>query len=646
MREIFIKYNPYRLETVITVDGDAPKENSRLNFGDERRLQEWVEELPGILFEECSERDFRIIFHGTLLDYEDVEAMAREASKNGFHIELTHIPAKEVSDKESAIDEIFHEIRTGPFDELKKPDLIHAFEMARNSDFEVNVVATMSAGKSTLINALLGRKLMPSKQQACTATITEIKDNDADHFRAEVYDAEGKLIQTVPELTLEIMRSLNEDPEVSKIRAEGNIPFVTADDISLVLVDTPGPNNSIDKEHRAVTYRALESRSKPVVAYLLNASQLGVNDDSNLLNDVAESMKVGGKQSRDRFIFVLNKLDQFRYGEDSVEDALADVRAYLNDRGIKNANIYPASAITALDIRTVLAESDNYSKEIVAEAKHAANRFNESSWLHLDNFAPLTPSARKEVEARLADAAARNDSRETALIHCGIVPIEMAIRTYVQKYAKTAKIKNIVDTFSKRLESAGCLENTKQRIAENQDKQKEILDNIEAIKKKLAHGDEAKRFKSRIEAINYDAEVKRTAESIVMEALRGVTDLLARHSSSKYTREEAETLCKEFAKSAEALQAKFQVKLENLIENHVCKSAAGLLNEYKKKITELDQNLNVGDIVIKPFELMTGAIEGLNNISMILDASESTEKIGRSLVITENTKKSSGSGAG
>lgn len=124
MREIFIKYNPYRLETVITVDGDAPKENSRLNFGDERRLQEWVEELPGILFEECSERNFRIIFHGTLLDYEDVEAMAREASKNGFHIELTHIPAKEVSDKESAIDEIFHEIQTGPFDELKKPDLI------------------------------------------------------------------------------------------------------------------------------------------------------------------------------------------------------------------------------------------------------------------------------------------------------------------------------------------------------------------------------------------------------------------------------------------------------------------------------------------------------------------------------------------
>ena len=79
MREIFIKYNPYSLETTILIDNAAPKQNSRLNFGD-RRLQEWIEELPEILFEECSSRDFKIIFHGAILDYEDVEAMRRKAA--------------------------------------------------------------------------------------------------------------------------------------------------------------------------------------------------------------------------------------------------------------------------------------------------------------------------------------------------------------------------------------------------------------------------------------------------------------------------------------------------------------------------------------------------------------------------------------
>ena len=59
MREIYISYNPYRLETEITVDGQAPKMNSRLNCGD-RRLQEWVEELPQILYEECSTKEFNL----------------------------------------------------------------------------------------------------------------------------------------------------------------------------------------------------------------------------------------------------------------------------------------------------------------------------------------------------------------------------------------------------------------------------------------------------------------------------------------------------------------------------------------------------------------------------------------------------------
>ena len=281
MREIQIKYNPYRLETEILIDGETPKQNSKLNFAD-RRLQEWVEDLPDILFEECSSRDFKLIFHGTILDYEDIEAMAIEAQKKNINIELEHIPAKEVADKEAAISEIFDEIQAGPFEELKQPDIIKAFNMAKSSDFEVNVIATMSAGKSTLINSLLRQRLMPAKQEACTATITEIKDNDGKQFMAKAYDTNGTLLQVLPEVTLKDMETMNQDPNVSKIRIEGNIPFVSSDDVSLVLVDTPGPNNSRDPEHKAATYRMLSESSKAVVLYILNATQLAVNDDYNL----------------------------------------------------------------------------------------------------------------------------------------------------------------------------------------------------------------------------------------------------------------------------------------------------------------------------------------------------------------------------
>ena len=358
MKRVFIKYNPYQVTTEITIDDKPLKKNSKLNVPDQR-LQEWVDNLPDILFEECSTKDFEITFHGTILDFEDVAAVAEEAKAKGINITLKHIPAKEVKDKEQAIADIFAEIQNGPFEELKQSDVVKAFEMAKSSDFEVNVVATMSAGKSTLINSLLGQRLMPAKQEACTATITEIKDNDSDHFTAKVYDKSGKLIETHPELSYEIMDRLNANPAVSKIRAEGNIPFVTSEDVSLVLVDTPGPNNSRDPEHRAATYRMLSESSKTVVLYIMNATQLAVDDDNTLLKHVAESMKVGGKQSRDRFIFVVNKLDDFKKGEDSVDAALKKVRDYLADNGIENPNIYPASALTALNIRTILAQSDD-----------------------------------------------------------------------------------------------------------------------------------------------------------------------------------------------------------------------------------------------------------------------------------------------
>lgn len=635
MKKIFIKYNPYQVTTEISIDDNPLKKNSRLNFGD-RRLQEWVDDLPSILFEECNTRDFDITFHGTIPDYEDIVAMAEEAKAKDINITVSHIPAKEVKDKETAIQEIFDMIQEGPFEELKKPDVIRAFELAKSSDFEVNVVATMSAGKSTLINSLLGQKLMPAKQEACTATITEIKDNDADHFNAHVYDKDGNLIESHDELTYSIMERLNSNPMVSKIRIEGNIPFVTSEDVALVLVDTPGPNNSRDPEHRAATYRMLSESSKTVVLYIMNATQLAVDDDNNLLSHVAESMKVGGKQSRDRFIFVVNKLDDFKKGEDSIDAALQKVRDYLADNGIENPNIYPASALTALNIRTILAESDDDDDDDVYEAKGKVRKFNRNEEMHFEKYAPLPASVRGHIANRLAEALKNGDVNEQALIHSGVVPVEEAIRMYVRKYAKTAKIKNIVDTFITRIESAHTFETTRQQISQNEEQKKAIVERIDSIEAKLKSGEEAKKFKAQIEKTNYDKEIADLANSVIAEAQNKITRHLS-DAKKKMTRQEAEDVCRGFAKFADSLQAEVQVRLEDLIQNSVQKSASTLLETYKKKLAELVKEVNIDDVEIDPFKMMLGEIP-TNTYSMISSSSK-TERVKTGEKWVENTSK-------
>ena len=635
MKQVFIKYNPYQVTTEILIDGKEIKKNSRLNVPDQR-LQEWVDNLPEILYEECSTKQFEITFQGTTLDYEDVLAVSQASAKKGMDIKVKHIPAKEVKDKEQAIAKIFKEIQSGPFKELKQPDVIRAFEMAKSSDFEVNVVATMSAGKSTLINSLLGQRLMPAKQEACTATITEIKDNDSDHYEASVFDKEGNLIETQPNLSYSIMERLNSNPAVSRIRVKGNIPFVTSEDVSLVLVDTPGPNNSRDPEHKAATYRMLSESSKTVVLYIMNATQLAVDDDSSLLAHVAESMKVGGKQSRDRFIFVVNKLDDFKKGEDSVDAAIKKVKDYLADNGINNPNIYPASALTALNIRTILAESNDDDDDEVYDAKGKVRKFNRNEEMHFENYAPLPASAKGIIANRLEKAINEENINEQALIHSGIVPVEEAIRMYVLKYAKTAKIKNIVDTFIKKLESAQSFETTKKEISSKQEEKDAIVARIDNIEAKLQNGEEAKKFKNEINAINYDKEIAKLANNIIKKAQEKITRHLT-STQKKLSREGADSICAQFAKFAETLQAEVQVELENLIANNVQKSAEGLLDQYKKKLADLVDEINVGDVVLDPFEMMCGEIP--TNTSSIISDSTKTERVKTGEEWVKNTNK-------
>ena len=110
MKKVFIKYNPYSLETEISVEGKALADNSVLKekAASGTRLQEWIEDLPDILIDELNDNAFDITFHGTLLDYEDLADVFRDASeKEDLTVNLDRIPAKETSDKEELIAKVF-----------------------------------------------------------------------------------------------------------------------------------------------------------------------------------------------------------------------------------------------------------------------------------------------------------------------------------------------------------------------------------------------------------------------------------------------------------------------------------------------------------------------------------------------------------
>ena len=474
MKDVFISYNPYRLKTYITVDGKELAKSSQLRerSAEGNRLQEWVEDLPDMLLDEFNDKKFAFYFHGTVMDYEDLKEVLDEAQEqHKFWYYLKWTRAQEAGDKEKLIDEVFQEIQNGPFEELRSDEIKTAFQNAKSNNFEVCVVATMSAGKSTLINAMLGKELMPSQAGACTATITRIKDVDQqdDSFSAEVY-RKGRLSETLEDLNYSVMERLNEDETVDEIRVYGNMPFVSSDDLSLVLVDTPGPNNARDDSHEEVQQNALGKSSKALVLYIMT-NEYGTDDDEITLKRVANTMSVGGKQSKDRFLFVVNKMDSRSKNDGSTEETLNQVREYLKAQGINNPNLYPAAALPALNIRRM--ENVTVDEDSAEETEFLIRKLNRNEQLHLEKYASLPGNEKEDIEEQLKETqrdweekdGEKYGNPQEALIHTGIISIEAAIRQYVEKYAKTARIKNIVDTIQYVVEEQDYIEKIKGELA-------------------------------------------------------------------------------------------------------------------------------------------------------------------------------------
>lgn len=645
VKRVFIKYNPYNLETELTVDEKKPAQNSQIG---ERilpgsRLQEWVEDLPQILIEEYNDTNFDVVFHGTLLDFEDLKDAFTQAFNRGeLTATLDRIPAKETSDKEILIDEVFKEIQEGPFDELRDTEIISAFQHEKSSDFEVCVVATMSAGKSTLINAMLGTKLMPSKQEACTAIITKIKDNkNNDSWQAEVYNKDNCLIETHENLTYPTMERLNNDKDVSVIKATGNIPFVSSEDVSLVLIDTPGPNNSRDPEHKKVQSDFLSKSSKSLVLYIMEGT-FGSDDDNALLQRIADSMKVGGKQSKDRFIFVVNKMDDRRKEDGDTEQTLNRVRDYLfKKHGIANPNLFPAAALPALNIR-LMQNGTELDDDTMDETEMKVRKLNRNEHLHFENYATLPASICGDIKIKLDNAKSNNDANAEALVHTGIVSIEAAIRQYVQKYAKTAKIKNIVDTFMHKLDEVGCFEKTKQELAKNHEDSERIALQIETIRKKIDDVKSAQNFRVAVDnaVIGVSDDAKEIIDNIVQKYQAKIRQKIDDLRGQELDMDDVMNEVYRLELYAKSLEPNFQADLDELIRENLIKTSKALLQEYKKKLESLTSEVDsdaLAGISIDPIKLMEETVPTADTFSVtnLIQSKEVTN--GREWV--ENTNK-------
>ena len=228
--------------------------------------------------------------------------------------------------------------------------------------FKIAVIATMSSGKSTFINALIGEDILPAQNQACTAKIIPILDNDkAENFKAyvEYKDSKKKIVNLND---ANIIHEFNFNTNIKDILIEGNIKGIRNCNRASVLIDTPGTNFSGDETHMEQTYELIEEINEGMILYVINATQFGINDDLKLLIHIND--KVKKTKGKLKILFVVNKIDEFDLEKEDIKETMQEIQNYLISSGINEPQIVPISALAAKLFKMALNERTLTRKEL------------------------------------------------------------------------------------------------------------------------------------------------------------------------------------------------------------------------------------------------------------------------------------------
>lgn len=260
--------------------------------------------------------------------------------------------------------------------------------------FKIAVIATMSSGKSTFINALMGTEILPSKNQACTAKIVPIiNNNSAENFKAYMEYRSGKK-DIVALKSNEIVDGFNLNNEISKILIEGNIKAFKNYNKIPVLIDTPGTNYSEDITHKEETYKLLEKLDDGLILYIINATQFGINDDLELMLHIRE--KVNNSNNKLKILFIVNKIDEFDLQKEDIEQTMDSIYKYIEENGIKNPTLIPISALAAKLFREVI-----IGKELTRREKRDFKSYYDlfrSKNYSLNRFAYVSSQKRRTID--------------------------------------------------------------------------------------------------------------------------------------------------------------------------------------------------------------------------------------------------------
>lgn len=546
MRKVFIKYDPYEMQSTVKVDGKEVQKNKHCDSNLKRYLdqsihmpiQSWIDPIDrdnwkGLLDTLCQmgDKDIVVEFVGRKVDYDSVKSSLNAQNENrrcGAKITFCDLNDEIVPDSQMKknITEVIDLMLTDEFKQIvtesESDELIKKYEHLSDTyneieteEFRIVFTGTYSSGKSSTINALLGRNILPSAHGTCTSKICRIIHSNVKKGAAVVRYLQGKekkeFVCKNDEEVQERIKCAEEYVEIIEVYIDLSslYPDGIEKDFNLVIIDTPGTDSAIGndskkteegtkrlspKSHIEITKEVLKSKQKEMVV-LVSDDKLEGENIVELLNIIEESTEIDDGVFNDRFLFVMNKCEQLAFvneGESlerSIRDFVANIKKVPNStriRNIVNPRVFPISSGAALAVVNGYTEKPDIAEGKTKKAElygyyfdfcknlyyYEPNvlEFNFNQYIEqikiqypnytnycLEQKSSISEAVKHEYTKKLSDELSIPDR---VLIHSGVPALKCAIRDYIKCYAYPIKVRQLLNCFTDILEELVALNAT------------------------------------------------------------------------------------------------------------------------------------------------------------------------------------------
>ena len=171
-----------------------------------------------------------------------------------------------------------------------------------NEKMNVLVVGEFSRGKSTFINAIVGKQILPSSVNPTTATINILEGNKLNNMtiyyrgkESETVDLPDEKLKNFLESYVTVKNDNATDIEKVELNISGNLEAWNC-----ILVDTPGVND-LDEAREEVTFKYLNEADACIV--LLDSQQPLSESERRFIRDKVLTNDIN------RLLFVINRID-------------------------------------------------------------------------------------------------------------------------------------------------------------------------------------------------------------------------------------------------------------------------------------------------------------------------------------------------